>query len=196
MIGGEAGMSFQTLAERLTVRSNFFWNVIDDPVANVTLSTSPILITRQRQNLGSLRARGSQLDAELKLNKRWQLSAGYLFTDSTVTQFPANVRLEGLRIPQIPKHQINFQVNYLNAKWTFGVQARFVGTQFDDDLNTLPLDQFFTADAVVSRSLSSRLTIFVALQNLTSTRYEIGRSPVLTVGPPRLVRVGVRVGLR
>jgi outer membrane receptor protein involved in Fe transport len=196
MVGGEAGMSFQTLAERLTVRSNFFWNVIDDPVANVTLSTSPILITRQRQNLGSLRARGIQLDAELKLNKRWQLSAGYLFTDSTVTQFPANVRLEGLRIPQIPKHQINFQVNYLNAKWTFGVQARFVGTQFDDDLNTLPLDQFFTADAVVSRSLSSRLTIFVALQNLTGTRYEISRSPVLTVGPPRLVRVGVRVGLR
>jgi outer membrane receptor protein involved in Fe transport len=190
--GVEAGMSWQTFSERLTLRGNFFWNVMNDPVANVTISTTPALITRQRQNLGSLRARGVQIDAEFKIAKHWQLSSGYLLTDSTVTGFPANLTLQGLRIPQIPRHQFNFQVDYSAPKWSFGVQGRFVGMQFDDDLNTLPLKRFFAADAEMSRVFSRGVKLFVAVQNLTGTRYEVSRSPVLTVGPPLLVRLGAR----
>lgn len=41
------------------VATNFFWSEIDDSIANVTVSTTPALITRQRQNLGAIRARRS-----------------------------------------------------------------------------------------------------------------------------------------
>jgi outer membrane receptor protein involved in Fe transport len=189
--GAEAGMSWQTFSERLTLRSNAFWNTMKDPVTNVTTSITPTVITRQRQNLGSLRARGLQVDANLKLARHWQLSSGYLLTDSTITRFPANLTLQGLRIPQIPKHQFNFGVDYSDSKWSFGMQGRFVGMQFDDDLNTLPLKRFFTGDAEMSR-LFRHMKLFVAFQNLTGTRYEISRSPVLTVGPPLLIRLGAR----
>ena len=53
----------RSFGERLFVRGNIFWSEIDDSIANVTLSTTPALITRQRQNLGAIRARGIELAA-------------------------------------------------------------------------------------------------------------------------------------
>ena len=193
LTGGDAGIGVQTLGERLFLRGNFFWSEIDDSIANVTLSTTPTLITRQRQNLGAIRARGVELSAATKFSQRWELSGEYLLSDSTVLRFPANRSLEGLLVPQVPQHQFNFQVSYTDAKWLVGTQGRFVSKQFDDDQNTLPLEKFFTLDADVSRAVSERLRLFVACQNLTGSRYQISSTPVLTVGPPVLVRAGARL---
>ena len=196
LTGGEAGIGFERFSGRLFVRGNVFWSDINDSIANVTLSTTPALITRQRQNLGAIRARGIELSAVTKFERHWEISGEYLLTDSTVLRFPANRSLEGLMVPQVPRHQLNFQVTYARARWLIGTQARFVSRQFDDDLNTLPLRRFFTVDAEASRSLSERVRLFVAVQNLTGSRYEISSTPVFTVGPPVLVRGGIRVSLR
>ena len=196
LTGGDVGVGLQTFGERLFLRSNFFWSEIDDSIANVTLSTTPALITRQRQNLGAIRARGIELSAVTKLARRWEVSGEYLLTDSTVLRFPANSSLEGLLVPQVPRHQLNFQVSYTNASWLAAAQGRFVSRQFDDDQNTLPLERFFTLDADVSRSVSEHVRLFVAFQNLTGSRYQISSTPVLTVGPPVLFRAGARLSLR
>ena len=196
LTGGEAGVGIEAFSEQLFIRSNVFWSQISDSIANVTLSTTPSLITRQRQNLGAIRARGVEFAAILKPNRQWELSSEYLLTDTTVLRFPANRTLEGLLVPQIPRHQVNFQVSYTNAGWTAGTQGRFVSRQFDDDLNTLPLERFFTLDAQLSRAVSEKARIFLAVQNLTGVRYEISSTPVFTLGPPVLVRAGVRLSLR
>ena len=184
------------LGERVFVRGNFFWNEINDSIANVTLSTTPALITRQRQNLGAIRARGIEVSAVTKFARHWEVAGEYLLTGSTVLRFPVNRSLEGLLVPQVPRNQLNFQVTYADAKWLLGAQGRFVGKQFDDDQNTLPLKRFFTLDAEASRSVSERVRLFVAFQNLTGTRYQISSTPVFTVGPPVLVRVGARLSFR
>lgn len=196
LTGSEAGLSFRTLSERLILRGNLFWDVINDPIANVTLSSTPTMITRQRQNLGALRARGVQIDANMKLTSHWQLSSEYLLSDSRVVRFPASLNRQGLRVPQIPRNQLNFQADYSKARWTLGVQGRFVSMQFDDDLNTLPLKRFFTADAQLSHTISPKMKLFVAAQNLTGTHYEVSRTPILTVGPPVLIRLGARLTWR
>jgi outer membrane receptor protein involved in Fe transport len=196
LTGGEAGIGLSPLGERLFVRGNVFWSDIDDSIANVTLSTTPALITRQRQNLGAIRARGIELSAVTKFERRWEVSGEYLLTDSTVLRFPANRALEGLMVPQVPRHQFNFQVTYANAKWLVATQGRFVSRQFDDDQNLLPLERFFTLDASVTGVMSEKIRVFVAVQNLTGSRYQISSTPVFTVGPPVLVRGGVRVTLR
>ena len=193
LTGGEVGGSFHGLADRLTIRTNFFWSVIDDPVANVTLSTTSALINRQRQNLGSIKAQGVEVSGTVRLSKHWEISSEYLLSSSKVLRFPANVSLEGLFVPQIPRNQFNLQATYIHSKWTLGVQGRLVGQQFDDDQNLFPLKKFFSIDAELSRKISSRASLFVAAQNLTGVRYEVGKTPVLTVGPPVLLRVGVRV---
>ena len=195
LTGGEAGISFNPF-ERLFVRGNVFWSDIDDSIANVTLATTPALITRQRQNLGAIRARGVELSAVMKFTFRWEVSGEYMLTNSTVLRFPANPGLEGLMTPQVPRHQFNFQVTYSGENWLVSTQGRFVSKQFDDDQNLLPLERFFTLDAEVTRRISEKLRLFVAFQNLTGSRYEISSTPVFTVGPPVLVRGGVRVMLK
>lgn len=37
--------------------------------------------------------------------------------------------------------------------------------------------------------------VFAAAENLLNQRYEIGRTPVLTIGPALLVRAGIRLRL-
>ena len=167
LTGGDAGIGMERLNGRLFLRGNFFWSEIEDSVANVTLTTTPTLITRQRQNLGAIRARGIELSSMMKFRKRWEMSGEYLLTDSTVLRFPANRSLEGLLVPQVPRHQFNFQLNYATAAWLVGTQGRFVSRQFDDDQNTLSLKSFFMIDAEVSRRVSERVRVFAALQNLT-----------------------------
>ena len=74
-----------------------------------------------------------------------------------------------------------------------GLQARWSDRQFDDDLNRFRLGSFATFDALVSRPLGRGVSVFAAGENLLDERFDIGRTPVLTVGPPRTVRVGVRI---
>jgi len=163
---------------------------------NIAVSaSSPNLITRQRQNLGRIRARGVEVAAQVQLSKRLQLAGEYLMTESTVTRFPANPTLEGLRVTQIPKNQINIQLSYVSHTWRVGLQGRFVGNQFEDDQNILPLARLFTLDGEISRRILRHLRVFAAAQNLTGVRYQTGRTPIITVGPPVLARMGIHLRL-
>ncbi len=159
----------------------------------MTLQTTPALITRQRQNLGRTRSRGVELETEARLNQFWHLSAGYLFDDATVVRFPANTALEGLMIPQVPRHQATFQARYANPSIiTIGFQGRASSAQFDDDQNLFRLGSYFTLDLFLSRRVAPGLEAFVAAENLFGQRYEIGKTPLITLGPPTLVRAGFR----
>jgi outer membrane receptor protein involved in Fe transport len=196
LAGGEAGVRIASANDKLTLRGNFFWNDITRPVANVTLSTTPALITRQRQNLGRTRSGGVELQAEAQVTQHWNVSGSYLFADATVIEFPASTALEGLRLPQVPRQQFTFQTRYANSSLvTAGLQGRASSSQFDDDQNQFRLGSYFTLDAFVSRRVNHRLEVFGAVENLFNQRYEVGKTPITTLGPPILVRAGFRVQL-
>jgi outer membrane receptor protein involved in Fe transport len=59
----------------------------------------------------------------------------------------------------------------------------------------LPLDSYFAADVLVSRAVISGLEGFVAAENVFNERYDIGRTPVHAIGPPRTFRAGLRLRL-
>ena len=190
----ESGLRLTALQERLAFRGTVFWNRITDPIANVTLQTTPALITRQRQNLGQTRSTGLELQTEATVDRHWNFSAGYLFADAKVVRFPVNPQLEGLAIPQVPRHQFTFQTRYSNPRIvTLAVQGRAASSQFDDDQNLFRLAPYFTLDTFVSRRLTRRVDLFGAVENVLNERYEVGKTPVTTLGPPLLVRVGFRV---
>ncbi len=194
LTGGEGGANLTAFKQRLNLRGTFFWTEVTRPVANVTLLVTPDLITRQRQNLGRTRSRGVELEAEARLTSTVALTGGYLFANATVLEFPANRTLEGLLIPQVPRHQLTFQFRYANPSiLTLGVQGRAIGVQFDDDQNLLKLDKFFTLDLFASRKLTRGVELFAAFENLFDQKYDIGRTPVRTLGPPLLARVGFRL---
>ena len=196
LTGGEAGVSQLLWQNRLTFRGNFFWSDISDPVANVTLTTTPTLITRQKENLGVTRARGFELSGEVHVTSQLQVSAAYLFVNSAVLSFSANPALQGNFLPQVPQNQFSVQASYVGKNWDAGIQGRFSGDQFDDDQNLLPLGRAFSLDAQVSRKLGRRTSLFFAVQNLTNDRFKTAATPVFLVGPPIFVRGGVRFTLR
>jgi len=185
----EAGASFSK--DKFYLRGNFFATTISNPVSNVTLTTTPGLITRQRRNVGKIRARGAEIEAETRINA-FKFSAGYLFSDSRVAEFPANRALENRRVPQTARHQFTFQTNYSVKSWNFAVQSRASSAQFDDDLNTFRLEPYFQADAFVSKRFGENLQVFTGIENVFNSRYSVGRTPLRTVSPPINVRVGVR----
>ena len=196
LTGGEASAILHS-SERLSLRGTFFWEQVARPVANVTLTSTPALITQQRENLGSIRSRGIELQSESRLRGSFFLSAGYLYTDAGVIDFPANPLLVGLWVPQVPHQQVTFGGRYSNPRhFTLALQGRYIGTQFEDDENTLSLDPFFTMDAFFSREVNRFVELFAAAENLTGQRYQVGRTPTLTIGPPILARAGVRFNLR
>jgi outer membrane receptor protein involved in Fe transport len=196
LTGGEAGASFNTFGQKLNVRGAFFWTEMTRPVANVTLSVTPALITRQRQNLGRTRSRGLELEWDARLTNTFTVSGGYLFADATVISFPANAALEGLLIPQVPRHQLTFQARYANPSLlTAALQGRASSAQFDDDQNRFRLDPYFTLDAFASRRITRGLEGFVALENIFDQRYTTGLTPIRTIGPPTLARFGFRLFL-
>jgi outer membrane receptor protein involved in Fe transport len=180
-----------SLNAHTSVRATGFWNDIHDPVSNVTLTSTATLITRERENLGALRATGMEAAANLHF-RAVQLDAAYQYSHSTVTSFAANPALVGLWIPEVPRNSATVRVSYVRRDWTVVVDARYFGRQFDDDLNQFLLGGAFVANAGVTRSLPHGFAAYIAVDNLLDRRYDIARTPTLNVDPPTLARIGLR----
>ena len=195
LTGGEAGVTASPW-QHVRLRATGFWTETVNPIANFTLSVSPTLITRERRNLGRTRSRGIETEAEFHPAKHWQVTAGYLLLDTTVRRAPQDVRLEGLRVPQVPRHQLTLQTAYSHPRYlTAALQLRAIGKQFDDDQNQFALGSYAVVDATVARPLGRWVEAFVAVQNLFNEQFAVARTPLLTLGMPRLVRGGVRLKL-
>ncbi|MBI4164829.1 MAG: TonB-dependent receptor [Acidobacteria bacterium] len=193
LTGGEVGASFTTANRKLTARGSLFWADISSPIANVTLSVQPNLITRQRQNLGRTRSRGVEFELEGRAFSSVTLTGAYQFADAQVLRFPADLSLEGLLIPHVSRHVLTFQARYVSSRrFTAALQGRIVGSEFDDDQNQLRLNRFCELDATVGRPLGRGVELFVGAENLLDARYDVARTPVRTIGPPSKVRAGIR----
>ena len=184
----DAGVVFSR--GRAAARVTGFWSVLDDTVTNVTVSTSPSLNIRQRQNAGSMRSTGVEFEADVRLP--YSLSAA--LTASIIdSRFTGTTRLRGYRVPQVAKYSAGADVRFNTALWTASSQVRITGPQFDDDVNTRLLKRAAVVDVFGGRTLVRRIMAFVAIENLFDTDYEVGRIPIRTLGLPRAVRGGVQI---
>jgi outer membrane receptor protein involved in Fe transport len=189
--GAEGGIN--VFLKNTRMHAGFFWTQVSDPVANVTLTTTPALITRERENLGNTRSRGVEADVDWRF-RRFGFIAAYQYVDATVTSFPAEQALVGLEIPQVAPHQFTFQTRYaLPGGWTVATQARASSHQFDDDLNSFSLEPYFQLDAYVSKHLRHWVDVFAAVENLTDSRAQIAKTPLVNVGPPIFARGGLKL---
>jgi outer membrane receptor protein involved in Fe transport len=178
----------------LSLRLTAFDAEVTDAVANVTVAAAPGLVTRQRRNVGRIRSRGLEAEAEMLLGARGSVAAGYAFTDARVRRFPDAPELEGRSVPQVPRHQGTLQARY-ESRWRLGLQARWTGAAWEDDLNLVSLGPALQIDLFAGRRVGSNLEVFVAAENLLDAEVVVARTPVPSLGAPRLVRGGLRVRL-
>lgn len=67
----------------------------------------------------------------------------------------------------------------------------YLGEQFDDDLNQLPLEDYFVVDATISRRVDDNIEIFLAVENLFDNVYPVRTNPN-SIGTPLLIQGGIR----
>jgi len=197
LVGGETGISVAA-SRNVTLRSTWFDNRIKDPVSNVTITQAGANITQQRQNLGRTHVWGIQNDVEYRAGASWRFAAAYVYDQATVTENAANTVLVGKFLPQVPKHRGSLRAAYANPRFlSFAAGVQFVGSQYDDDLNTPTrlLPKYAVVDLMASREVGRNAELFLGVQNLFDAEYFVGTLPT-TVGTPRLVTGGVRLRLR
>jgi outer membrane receptor protein involved in Fe transport len=213
--GGEFGVNVAPV-RNMTVRTTWFDNRVENPVANVTIATN----IQQRQNLGRTRIWGIQSDVEYRIGSFWRFSGGYLYNQAKVVEFGANPALanncqgvagEACFLAQVPENRGSLRGAYSNPKYVnIAVGVQFIGLQFEDDQNirvvpaaalsdagypvtTEPgLPKYTLVDFVVSRALGSNIDVFFGMQNVADRQYFV-QTQATTVGSPRLYNGGVRI---
>lgn len=189
--GGDVTLAWEP--RRVSLRATLFAARLDDAVTNVTLSTTPTLITRQRRNAGRIGSRGLELEGRLQVNSTLAVSGTLAWTRSRFDESD-EPGLAGKRVPQVPTAQGGFDVRWQPLAATMlAAQVRWTGTQFDDDRNVFELGKSGVVDLMGEHRFIESLRGFVAFENLLDADYDTGRTPLRTVGPPRRVRAGVRV---
>lgn len=199
LTGAEAGVNVTGWNQRCDLRGTFFWNDIVDPVENVTLTTTEAM----KENLGRTRSRGVELDGVVRVTRDVQLTGNYAYIAADVVNYPVSpggVDLTGLNVPQVPRNVFTWEMRYWRPSRVFlSVQGRLSSRQFNDDQNQYPLNGFYTMNLEAGRDLTRNVEIFGAIENLTNQRYQVASTPVpnlppvFNLGPPILVRAGLRL---
>lgn len=180
----------------VSARVTGFFSHLDDAVANVTVQATPTLITRQKQNADQVRAAGVEAELDVRPTPRLTVTGLAVFTSSQFSHTPKQPALEGKRVPQVPRYQVGASLTYAAPRLlTTSAQIRVIGAQFDDDLNQFELRAFSVVDWSASRALARQAHAFVAVENLFDVEYDVGRTPIRTVGWPRTIRAGLRLFL-
>ena len=192
--GWEIGTDFSLPQWNSLIRTSYFWTEVNRPVSSLTISTTPTTIIQQRQNLGQIQSKGIDLDYQVS-PLRWLLvTGGYQYADATVTKFAQDPSLVGNWIPQVPHNTATMQVSA--SKPRIGV-ARLLGIisghQFDDDQNAFLLHGYFQLDGYASHAFGSRVEVYGAISNIFDRSIEVGKTPLLTLGSPRLASFGLRI---
>jgi outer membrane receptor protein involved in Fe transport len=192
LTGAETGVRATAFNQKVESRGTMFWADIVNPVSNVTLSSTPTLITRERENLGRIRSLGAELDGIVHVSNSIQISAGYQFTHAYVVN--STQSLVGKLVPEVPKQQLTWEARYWNpTRIMLSIEGRFASSQFDDDLNTLVLGRYYVMDLFAGRQFRGGFVAYAAVENLLNQRYAVAiASPVQNLGPPILARIGLR----
>lgn len=196
LLGGEIGLN-HAATSRFSWQATAYWDSVEDPIANVTLTSTPALITRQRQNLGRARVRGVNLEADYQPAAAVRVRAAYLLSDARVVEFPATPGIEDNLLPQVPRHRASLRLDYLNARvLNASLRARVESSRFDDDQNLLRLDSLFLVDVSLDRALGQSWGAFLSIENLFDQAYPVQATPVELLGTPFTITAGLRFDLR
>lgn len=189
--GAEAGADWRATPS-LTLRATGFWNQVENRVDFVFQGTTDGLGRLQRQNIGTTRLRGAEAEVGWRPGERFRLSASYTFTDSEILGSSSPDAI-GHAVPETPRDRASLQ-----AVWDgdtvgeLGVVTRYVGDAFEDEANTVPLDDHLVVDLDWERHLHDGMGVFASVENLFAEEIVVGaRNDITRLGLPRTVRAGL-----
>lgn len=205
--GAELGLDYEIYTIRLG--ATLFWNRLDNAIANVTLARGPGNFPgvgfvsaagtfSQRQNLDAVEAKGVELEARADIGD-FDIAAAYSFVDAEVKAAPGQAAIDGRRPAQVPRHFATGSVGWFPQGGDSGVNltARYVGSQFEDDLGQLSLDDVVTFDARAALRINRNILLELRGENLLDTTVQAGISGpgIIERAMPRTIWLGVKLDI-
>ncbi|WP_299421908.1 TonB-dependent siderophore receptor [Sphingomonas bacterium] len=173
----------------LTLGLTAFYNRLGGAIANVTIGPN----LRRRDNVRAIVAKG--VEASLAWRRgAVSLSASYAFSDSRV--LAPGTPLDGLAPAQSPRHAASVTLAWSpKSGRLLSLTARYVGDQYEDDLQTNVLPAASVLDAVARWPITARVAVIARAENLFDasvvTRNQAGS---VDLGTPRTLWIGIRFG--
>jgi outer membrane cobalamin receptor len=174
-----------------SLRVTVYRNDLSDAVTNVTVTSTPALITRHRENVSSIAAFGVETEGEWRASSRVTVTGALAYTHSRFADYPP---LDGLTVPQVPDWQGNVGVRGAGPFGTaISAEIRSFSSQFDDDRNTFVLNPGTIVNLTVLHPAGRRASAYVSVENLLNSDYDVGATPVRTIGQPFTFHAGLRI---
>jgi iron complex outermembrane receptor protein len=131
---------------------------------------------------------------QFDLSGGWALSPSYVFTDSTITEFPDRPERVGNWLQDIPRHEVSIILTYKNPELlNFMARGRYLGKRYANDANTQELESFGVLDLSASRKLGENYEIFLMVENVLDEEYKASQTGnIARIGAPRQVWAGLR----
>jgi len=204
--GVETGLDL-AIPHGITVRVTGFWNTLDNPIVNVTCPPFPgvpaatpgtncIGPNAQKRNLGQANIPGIEASLDWRIAPQWDIAAAYTLADSRVAAAPGSPQLVGKHLPLDPSHRANVSAAFDDPLLlTVSAQLNYIGLEYEDDLNSLPMAQVFLINVFAAWHVNRALDVYVGVENLLNTQYLVGRAGVDTIGQPRFIHGGLRLRL-
>ncbi len=190
----EAGIEQRLLADRVKLEATWF----DNRYRNIIGLRTTRGFEAEYANIGLTRARGIEVAAEAAPHDTVRVRGGYTLVDSAIVESTSSfsrVFAAGNWAFRRPRHS-----GYVQGAWTWArlstdLTGTFVGRFVDSDFASFtdPLLEnpgWSLWDARASWQTTSRLTTFLAIDNLTGRDFQ---QPLGYLALRRATRVGVRV---
>jgi vitamin B12 transporter len=206
--GAELGLDWNSGIVTLGITG--FYNQLNNAVANVTLAYGPGVFPgvgfvaagaaySQRQNLEAIKSRGIEIDALFDLGQLTDgltVRAAYSYVDANVDGTGDAALINGLRPAQVPRHNASGSIRWEGENGTgASLSARYIGQQYEDDVNILSLADALTIDGRMALAVNDRLLVETRVENLLDSRVEaaISSNGIIERAFPRTFWVGLRV---
>jgi outer membrane receptor protein involved in Fe transport len=186
--------------------ATLFYNRLKDPITNVTIGFGPGVFPtagfvpdggalRQRQNAGEIEAWGVEGEAFGDVSERLSWRTALSYTDAEVHGGSSVPQLTGLRPAQTPKWTVTGGFQFRPAEaFSLSADLRYESARFEDDLNSRRLSPGLSVDAEASWRFADHAEVYVAAENLTDAKIEVGETAngVESYSAPQTFRVGFR----
>lgn len=200
--GVELGFDFDN--GPFSFSSTAFLNRLSNAIANVSEGVGPGNfpgvgfvaaggVYRRRENLDAIDSKGLEIDASFDFDP-FRLRGSYAYVDARVTSDGLAAFLNGLRPAQVPSHFANAAIEYDGTDVDADITLRYVGVQYEDDLNSQRLSDAFTLDAGFSYRLNSNLAVSLRGENILDAEVQaaLSSSGIVERASPRTIWFGIR----
>lgn len=150
-------------------------SIYDLTLENITSREGPFYLA---STVDKVRHRGFDIEAKAEVTPNLELIAAYSYIDSKIVDTStAASSIDGNRFAQVPEHMASLWASYTlegegaRGDMTFGAGARFVGSYYFGNNNTLKSDNAVVFDAAYSYNIKENTTFQLNVSNIFDEKH-------------------------